>query len=89
MCRGGWPYSLGKSQNKFKTTLNHYKSLFNFRSSENPAFKNKNPEIMEMVLKSYSRNISTEAKQKPGFLILVLTKIEQYIEKLLILMLTC
>lgn len=65
ICRGGWPDSLDKEKNiALKTTSNYYKSLFNLLSTDNPFYKNKNPEILKMVLRSYARNVSSEATQK-------------------------
>lgn len=42
-------------------TRNYYDGLFNFENSENVKFRNKKPDILRMVLRSYARNISTEA----------------------------
>ncbi len=65
LCRGGWPLSVRKDRKvALDVTKNYYRGLFNFENSENEKFRNKNPEIMKMILKSYARNISTEAPNK-------------------------
>lgn len=62
MCRGGWPLSLQEDrQVALDVTRNYYEGLFNFENSENEKFRNKKPEILRMILRSYARNISTEA----------------------------
>lgn len=62
ICRGGWPLSvLAGEQIALDVTKNYYEGLFNFEYNENEKFRNKNPEILRMVLKSYARNISTPA----------------------------
>lgn len=65
LCRGGWPLSLQTDRRvAMDVTKNYYKGLFNFENSENEKFRNKSPEIMRMILRSYARNISTEAPNK-------------------------
>lgn len=62
LCRGGWPLSLQTDrQIALDVTRNYYDGLFNFENSENVKFRNKKPDILRMVLRSYARNISTEA----------------------------
>jgi uncharacterized protein len=62
VCRGGWPLSLQADQQvALDVTYNYYQGLFNFENSENKKFRNKSPEVMKMILRSYARNISTEA----------------------------
>lgn len=62
ICRGGWPLSIQPDrQVALDVTNNYYQGLFNFENSENKKFRNKSPEIMRMILRSYARNISTEA----------------------------
>lgn len=62
ICRGGWPISIQDNRElALEITKNYYNSLFLFESSENELFRNKKPEIFKMILKSYARNISTEA----------------------------
>lgn len=65
ICRGGWPLSvLAGNDISLSVTRNYYEGLFNFEYSENEKFRNKKPEIMRMILKSYARNISTQAPNK-------------------------
>lgn len=62
VCRGGWPISIQDDKElSLEITRNYYDSLFVFESCENEKFRNKSPEIFKMILKSYARNISTEA----------------------------
>lgn len=65
ICRGGWPLSLNVDRDKsLKITTNYCQNLFIFENSKNKKFRNKKPKIFEMILKSYARNISTEARRK-------------------------
>lgn len=62
ICRGGWPLSINDDKEiSLDVTQNYYEGLFNFKNSENKKYKRKNPLVLRMVLKSYARNISTEA----------------------------
>lgn len=70
VCRGGWPDSLGLEDDiAIRSTRNYYKGLFDFENIENEEllsyydkeFIKMNPEILRAVVKSYARNISTEA----------------------------
>ena len=62
LCRGGWPLSLqADRQVALDVTANYYQGLFNFENSENYKFRGKSPDVMRMILRSYARNISTEA----------------------------
>ncbi|MFA6336023.1 MAG: DUF4143 domain-containing protein [Bacteroidales bacterium] len=62
ICRGGWPVSLvGDRQQALDITRNYYNGLFYFEDSDNEKFRNKKPEVLRMILRSYARNISTEA----------------------------
>ena len=62
LCRGGWPISVTANQEiALEITKNYYNSLFIFEESENERFRNKKPEVIKMILKSYARNISSEA----------------------------
>ena len=62
ICRGGWPISVQDDKDiGLEITRNYYDSLFVFENSENEKFRNKKPEIFKMILRSYARNISTEA----------------------------
>lgn len=65
LCRGGWPLAVVAGKDiALDVTRNYYEGLFNFEYSENEKFRNKSPELMRMILRSYARNISTEAPLK-------------------------
>ena len=65
LCRGGWPLAVVAGEDiALDVTKNYYEGLFNFEYSENEKFRNKSPELMRMILRSYARNISTEAPLK-------------------------
>lgn len=62
LCRGGWPISVLAPQDiAQEITKNYFNGLFVFEDSENERFRNKKPEVLRMILKSYARHISTEA----------------------------
>lgn len=62
ICRGGWPISvIADREIAIEITKNYYNSLFVFEDSDNERFRNKNPEILRMILRSCARHISTEA----------------------------
>lgn len=62
ICRGGWPISLVADRGQaLDITRNYYNSLFIFEESENERFRNKKPEVLKMILRSYARAVSTEA----------------------------
>lgn len=62
LCRGGWPISvLAQKDIALEITKNYYNGLFVFEDSENERFRNKKPEVLRMILRSYARNISSEA----------------------------
>lgn len=62
ICRGGWPISVRAPKDiAVEITKNYYNGLFVFEDCENERFRNKKPEVLKMILKSYSRHISTEA----------------------------
>lgn len=62
ICRGGWPISIQEDKELgLEITRNYYDSLFVFENSDNEKFRNKSPEIFKMILRSYARNISSEA----------------------------
>ena len=67
ICRGGWPISLiAKKEYSVDVTRNYYDGLFvvENESDEFAAFlKNKNVELLQIILRSYARNISTQAKK--------------------------
>ena len=62
LCRGGWPIAvLAPRDIGLEITKNYYNGLFVFEDSENERFRNKKPEVLRMILRSYARNISSEA----------------------------
>ena len=62
LCRGGWPISvMAPREIALEITKNYYNGLFAFEDSGNERFRNKKPEVLRMILRSYARNISTEA----------------------------
>lgn len=64
ICRGGWPLSVLAGKDKaLQVTKNYCDTLFNFENSKNNKFRNKKSQIFKMILKSYARNISTEARK--------------------------
>lgn len=65
ICRGGWPISIQADRDLgLEITRNYYDSLFVFENSDNEKFRNKKSEVFKMILRSYARNISTEATNK-------------------------
>ena len=61
ICRGGWPISVRAPKDiAVEITKNYYNGLFVFEYCENERFRNKKPEVLKMILKSYARHISTE-----------------------------
>ena len=64
ICRGGWPLSLvDDRETALQITENYISTLFNFENSKNNKFRNKKADTFKMILRSYARNISTEAKK--------------------------
>lgn len=62
LCRGGWPMSIQEDKELgLEITRNYYDGLFVFENGENEKFRDKNPEVFKMILRSLARNISTEA----------------------------
>ena len=62
ICRGGWPISVRAPKDiAVEITKNYYNGLFVFEDCENERFRNKKPEVLKMILKSYARHISTVA----------------------------
>ena len=62
ICRGGWPISvLAPKGVSIEITKNYWNGLFVFEDCENERFRNKKPEVLKMIIKSYARHISTEA----------------------------
>lgn len=64
LCRGGWPLSVVAGNDiALDVTRNYYEGLFHFEYSENEKFRNKKPELLRSILRSYARNISSEASK--------------------------
>ncbi len=67
ICRGGWPIAVkAKKQYALNVTKNYFEGLFVIEneSDEFAAFlKNKNVELLQIILRSFARNISTQAKK--------------------------
>ncbi len=62
ICRGGWPISvLAPKDISIEITKNYWNGLFVFEDCENERFRNKKPEVLKMIVRSYARHISTEA----------------------------
>ncbi len=64
ICRGGWPLALNDDRNKaLRITKNYCDTLFQFENSKNQKFRNKKPAMLKTILKSYARNVSSEARK--------------------------
>ncbi len=65
MCRGGWPNSVCFEDKDLAllSTKKYCETLFDFENSPNSKFRNKKKDILLLLLKSYARNISTEARR--------------------------
>ncbi len=67
ICRGGWPISvIADEEYAIDVTNNYYDSLFTIEDESDEfalLLKNKNIELLKLILKSYARNISSEAKK--------------------------
>lgn len=62
ICRGGWPIAvLAPEEIAIEITKNYWNGLFVFDDTENDRFRNKKPEVLRMIVRSYARHISTEA----------------------------
>jgi len=62
LCRGGWPISVLAPKNiAIEITKNYWNGLFVFEDCENERFRNKKPEVLKMIVRSYARHISAEA----------------------------
>jgi predicted AAA+ superfamily ATPase len=62
LCRGGWPISvIAPREIAIEITKNYWDGLFVFEDCENERFRNKKPEVLKMIVRSYARHISTEA----------------------------
>ncbi len=66
ICRGGWPIAVkAKKEYAINVTNNYYNGLFTIEdeSDEFAEFlKNKNVDLLKLVLRALARNISTQAK---------------------------
>lgn len=61
LCRGGWPLSIQPEKDvALDVTSNYFESLFNLDNSENPKFRNKNPEILRIVMRAFARHVSSQ-----------------------------
>ncbi len=62
ICRGGWPIAvLAPEEIAIEITKNYWNGLFVFEDSENERFRNKKPEVLRMIVRSYALHISSEA----------------------------
>ncbi len=62
LCRGGWPISvISDKEIAIEITANYFNSLFVFEDADNEKFRNKKSDVLKMILRSYARNISSEA----------------------------
>ena len=62
LCRGGWPVSvLAPKDIALEITKNYWNGLFVFEDCENERFRNKKPEVLKMIVRSFARHVSTEA----------------------------
>lgn len=67
MCRGGWPISV-KADRKYAVgvTKNYYDGLFVIKDEDDDYarfLKNKNIDLLKLILKEYARSISSETKK--------------------------
>ena len=67
ICRGGWPISvISDEEYSLDVTNNYYEGLFVVEDESDEfaeLLKNKNIDLLKLILKSYARNISTQAKK--------------------------
>ena len=67
ICRGGWPIALqAKKEYALEATRDYYDSLFRIEDESDDFglfLKGKNVELLKLILKSYARNISGQAKK--------------------------
>lgn len=67
LCRGGWPISLmAEKEYAIDVTKNYYEGLFRIENESDDFasfLKNKDIDLLLLVLKSYARNISTQSKK--------------------------
>ena len=66
ICRGGWPIAIkAKKEYAINVTDNYYKGLFTIEDGNDEFaefLKNKNIDLLKLILKALARNISTQAK---------------------------
>ena len=63
ICRGGWPISvLAQREIAVDVTKNYFNSLFVFEDCENERFRNKQPEVMKMIVRSYARHLTSSLR---------------------------
>jgi len=61
ICRGGWPTSLMlDKEDSLEVSDNYYTGLINYKSKDKTNYFN-NKKYAELIIKSFARNISTEA----------------------------
>lgn len=54
-CSGGWPIAvLAPKDIAIEITKNYWNGLFVFDDSENERFRNKKPEVLRMIVRSYA-----------------------------------
>jgi uncharacterized protein len=67
ICRGGWPISVKADEEyAIDVTSNYFDGLFTVEDESDDftyLLKNKNIDLLKLILKSYARNISTQAKK--------------------------
>ena len=67
ICRGGWPISVMADEDySIDVTNNYYDGLFTIEDESDEfagLLKNKNIDLLQLILKSYARNISSESKK--------------------------
>ncbi len=67
ICRGGWPISvMADEESSIDVTTNYYDGLFTIENESDEfagLLKNRNIDLLQLILKSYARNISSEAKK--------------------------
>ena len=67
ICRGGWPIStLAKKEFAIEVTKNYYNGLFTIENESDEFatyLKNKDIDLLKLILKSFARNISTQSKK--------------------------
>lgn len=68
ICRGEWPISvIADEEYSIDVTTNYYDRIFTIENESDEfaeLLKNKNIDLLQLILKSYARNISSEAKKR-------------------------